>query len=250
MEHLVRELVNLGLSEKEADVYLALLELSPAPVQDVAEKAGVNRTTTYLLVDVLAKRGIVSSTMSGKKQLYVAEPPERLVTLLRLQRQELEEKERELMRTIPLLNAVYDTKGDKPRIQYFEGPESVAQVREILLAAEGECLQIVPLDESEAAEDLLRHRPDHFARLEKQRMPIKGLMVMKDPDPSKVPVVPNAEMRVISAAEFPIRAEITVRGDVVLLSNYRPKLLSIVITSRHFADTFRTLFNLAWKSAK
>ncbi len=250
MEHLVRDLVHLGLSEKEAEVYLALLELSPAAIQDIAEKAGVNRSSTYLLVEALQERGIVSTTIEGKKQFYVAEPPERLLAIVRAQKQELEEKERTLLSSIPMLNAVYNAKNAKPRIQYFEGMQWASTVRDLLYEAEGEIIQIVPLDESESVADILKKRPDHFEKLRAENIPVRGLMVMDVPDSARIPDVPNAEMRVVSAREFPIKAEITVRGDTVLLFSYKSNLLSVVITNAEFAETIRALFNMAWRGQK
>ena len=41
-----KELQKIGLSEKEAKVYLAALELGQASVQNIARKAEVNRATT------------------------------------------------------------------------------------------------------------------------------------------------------------------------------------------------------------
>lgn len=40
---LVNHLKNAGLADKEAKVYLAMLELGPSPVLPIAAKAGVNR---------------------------------------------------------------------------------------------------------------------------------------------------------------------------------------------------------------
>ena len=60
MSDLIQELGHLGLSEKEAAVYLASLELGPAPVQDISHKAKVNRATTYVMIESLMGRGLIS----------------------------------------------------------------------------------------------------------------------------------------------------------------------------------------------
>ena len=250
MDHLISELVSLGLSEKEAGAYLALLELSPATIQDAAARAGANRTTMYLLVDALVRRGMVSMTTHGKKQLFVAEPPERLLTILRLQRRELEEKERELMSAIPLLNAVHNARSEKPKVRYYEGADGVRTVRALLSEETGECVQIVPVDRSASVTELVSGRTDHFAELEAGRIPFRALVVMERPDPDLVPRVPNARMRVVSSTDFPVRAEMTVRGNTVLLFSFKENLLSVVIQSEEFADTLRALFNLAWNGTK
>jgi sugar-specific transcriptional regulator TrmB len=59
------KLLQLGLSEKEAAVYLALLSLGKGTVTSITRKAGINRTTGYDILNALATKGIVS--ISGKE---------------------------------------------------------------------------------------------------------------------------------------------------------------------------------------
>ena len=61
IDELKNGLKELGFSEKESEVYLAMLELGPAAVQDIAKKAGVNRSTTYVMIESLKRRGLIST---------------------------------------------------------------------------------------------------------------------------------------------------------------------------------------------
>ncbi|HEU0050855.1 MAG TPA: helix-turn-helix domain-containing protein, partial [Patescibacteria group bacterium] len=72
-------LMECGLTRKEADVYLALLELGPTGAQEIGKRADVNRTTTYLCLEMLKRRGLVSHFDEAKKLCFSAESPERLV---------------------------------------------------------------------------------------------------------------------------------------------------------------------------
>ncbi|EKE21958.1 MAG: Transcriptional regulator, TrmB [uncultured bacterium] len=72
----IEALENLGLSEKEAKVYLALLELGQASAYKVAQKAGVKKPTTYVLLDDLMKKELVLKLPGVKKQMFVAKSPE------------------------------------------------------------------------------------------------------------------------------------------------------------------------------
>ena len=57
---MLEKLQKFGLSEKEAKIYLALLELGTATVSDIAEKAEINRSNTYVLLNSIAERDLVS----------------------------------------------------------------------------------------------------------------------------------------------------------------------------------------------
>ena len=89
-QNLNNALLSMGFSEKEANVYLALLELGKGAVSNIARKAGLNRTTGYHILDSLAGKGLVS--ISGKEPLqeYVAESPEKITQLLKAKFDEYE----------------------------------------------------------------------------------------------------------------------------------------------------------------
>jgi predicted transcriptional regulator len=72
---IVDVLKTAGLDEKEAQVYLGLLELGTASVQLIASKAGLKRPTTYLILDSLQAKGMVSIIPRAKKSsLHGREP--------------------------------------------------------------------------------------------------------------------------------------------------------------------------------
>ena len=80
-----KELKRLGLKDKEAAVYVACLELGPSPVQQISRKAQVVRATTYVVLEALLERGLVTQYKEGKKTLFSAEPPRQLMRLLEKQ---------------------------------------------------------------------------------------------------------------------------------------------------------------------
>ena len=89
---LERDLQEIGLNEKEAKVYLAALELGQSVVQDIAKKAGVNRATTYFVIEGLMKMGLMSSFHKGKKQYFVAADPDRLIRVVEQEKGSIERK--------------------------------------------------------------------------------------------------------------------------------------------------------------
>ena len=64
-------LIKFGLSEKEASVYIALLELEVAVVQEIASAAGINRSSTYVVLEALQKRGLVNTNAGRGIKKYV-----------------------------------------------------------------------------------------------------------------------------------------------------------------------------------
>lgn len=63
----------LGLTEHESKVYLAALSLGPSSASQIAEQTGIKRPTVYLALENLAKQGLMSENLAGKKRLFEAE---------------------------------------------------------------------------------------------------------------------------------------------------------------------------------
>ncbi len=125
---IVDVLKTAGLDEKEAQVYLGLLELGTASVQLIASKAGLKRPTTYLILDSLQAKGMVSIIPRAKKALYTAESPEKIIG-------DLHKKQEMVKRFMPNMLALYNAKVEKPQIQLFEGKEGVLEVYKKVFAS-------------------------------------------------------------------------------------------------------------------
>lgn len=245
----MNELKHLGLSDKESSVYLAALELGPSPVQDISHKAKVNRATTYVMIESLSARGLISTFVKGKKRFYAAESPERLLSILEKHQAELDEKRKELEGVMPMLHALFNTEGAKPQIRYLEGLEGLETVRTVFEKLEGEFSQMYSYDEVQASEEIIHGHGKHHASLRSDQTPHRVLLVAKNPDAVTLPEMGDGEFRVLPADKFPLQGSVTVRGNHVLLYSYKSSILSVVIVSKEIAGVVRSLFDLAWGGA-
>lgn len=119
-------LLELGLSENEALVYLASLHLGPSAILKIAKSAEIKRTTVYAVVESLKKKGLMNVEIKGWKKLFAAERPEKLYSTI--------EARKELVReNLPEFSALYNLKGEEGFIKYHEGLESIKSVYDSLL---------------------------------------------------------------------------------------------------------------------
>ena len=124
------DLKQLGLSDKEAKVYLAVLELGPSTATQIAQKAEINRPTAYVQIENLMKLGLMNSHEKGKKTYFVAEPPERLQELVRKNQTEIEERGRRLKEILPELQVLFDSAEERPKVRFYEGKEGLKAINE------------------------------------------------------------------------------------------------------------------------
>ncbi|MBU2037203.1 helix-turn-helix domain-containing protein [Patescibacteria group bacterium] len=121
------ELRKLGLKEKEVAVYLAALELGFDSVQNIAKKAGLSRPTVYEIIKALTAKGLMreirrQGAVQGERSYFSAQSPDALLGLLRVQKREVEEREREFVRIISALRAKYNLTG-QTEIRSFTADE-------------------------------------------------------------------------------------------------------------------------------
>ena len=250
MKALARDLEKLGLSEKEALVYLASLESGPAPVQAIALKAEVNRATTYVMIEALTQKGLMSSFDKGKKTMFTAEKPERLHRIVHHERASVDEKEATIKKILPDLEAVLAASGERPKVSFYEGEEGLEAMRETLFES-----RIEGMEDFVSYDDLAQHLSveswkKHGERLSKKK--IKGRTIYT----ADKPVNPQEhtkdlwEFRRIPKDKFPMHGELTVYGNKVSMVALKGKLIGVVIESKEMALMIRTMFDLAWKQAE
>ena len=141
MSNLSQIIQNLGFSENESKIYLALIELGVANVSAIAQKSDVKRTSCYVVLEGLVQKGLVNKTQIKGKQQYIAEAPEKLVNLSK-QRQEM------LNSVMPEFKSLFNLSETKPKIRFYEGRESYISICEDSLERSGdEILFIGNLDQ-------------------------------------------------------------------------------------------------------
>jgi sugar-specific transcriptional regulator TrmB len=247
---MLNQLKNIGLSENEAKVYVAMLELGPAPVTEIAYKAGINRPTAYFQIESLKKFGLVSSMNKGTKQLFQAESPDLLEALLKREEQKIAEKKHELESLLPELKNIFNMGDQKPVVRYFEGKEGLLRMQDILLkSGVKEVLGMSSVD------DLQKIFPQHNATYVPRRVQkkIKSRFIYtssEGPILKKTDKVMLRESRYIPANKMPFTADLTIFGNSVALAAIKNKPAGIIIEHPEIADSFRSLFEFTWKIAE
>lgn len=157
-----QELEKIGLTKKEAKVYLACLELSESTVWQIARKSGVKRTTVYDIIEILKDKGLISSIIKNKKAYYYAESPKKLEN-------SLDEKKDILKNIMPELLSVANIMDKKPKIKYFQGTEGMKEVfRDTLNYPDQEILAWFPEKTTYAVSDEFFYEEYIPKRLEKK----------------------------------------------------------------------------------
>jgi predicted transcriptional regulator len=119
---LVKKIAPLGLTDKEARVYIALLQLGNASAYGVAMKSGLKKSTAYVILEELVEKGLAFQIPREKKQLFAAIPPEDFI-------QKAEDRFFTAKKALPELLSLYKNKKQpkSARTLYFDGINGMRQ---------------------------------------------------------------------------------------------------------------------------
>ncbi|HEX7724798.1 MAG TPA: helix-turn-helix domain-containing protein [Candidatus Paceibacterota bacterium] len=87
-------LTSLGFTDKEIQVYLAVLENGKIAPANIASMTGIKRPTVYSVGKELIRRGVITEDLQGSSSYFVALPPQNLSDVLKKQEAEIAEKKK------------------------------------------------------------------------------------------------------------------------------------------------------------
>ena len=250
---LERNLEKIGLQPKEAKVYLAMLELGQATVQQIAAKADVVRPTTYVIIKKLLALGIASSIEVKGKTLLIAEDPHELTAVLEEQEHQLTTKRSELDGVMSQLMAIYNRKQGKPVVRYFEGEDGLQALERAArsrIEPNATVYYVMPIDLVENR--FRRQRSTSVEERVSQGIRAKTIYTHADgPIPEEIHLKNLREAVFIPRSDFPLDATISIYPKLfVKLFYFGSNPHGILIESPELARNFELLFNLAWEGAK
>lgn len=247
---LENDLQSLGLTEKEARVYLAALELGQASVQKIAAAAHLPRPTCYLQINTLSQRGLMSSVEEGKKRLFIAEPPEALLTLFQREAEEVKTKQEALAHMLPELKSRM-TGDELPKVRLYEGLEGLEAMRRELLKlknTEWYCIYGSDHYRNQVTDD---SRVQQLKRIASRGLKCKSIAISKTPPPPLIPELKYLyERYFVPSSRYDMPGEVAIFGNKVVLLSYEKRPIGIMIENIAIAKAMRSFFKLAFERAQ
>lgn len=233
-------LKNWGLSENEAKVYLAALELGQATVISLARKSLVKRTTIYTVIEELKAKGLVTETKKGTKTYFVAEDPEKLKELE-------EERLKDLEQSLPELKSIFNLMPGKPKVKFYEGVAGLKAVYEDTIKGQDDIVAFSDFEYMLKSMDN-KHMMNYVNRRAAKGISFKGIMRRSKAVDEYMPL--NArqkrEIKFLPQADF--STEINIYGDKVAMMSFRENLVGVIIEDKNIAETLRIVWQNLWQA--
>lgn len=234
-----QELVKLGLTDKEAKLYLLCLKIGETSANRLIELSGFPRGTTYNILERLKLNGFVSSFVVKKTTHFIANNPNILV-------KNLEEKKIEAKRLIPKLKSIQGKIERKIKIETFEGLGGVKNVLDEIIDSAKSC---IIMGNEEKATEIIMHHPLNFkARRIENKIKIKNLL-----EGSKLAKsLKNDKYTQVRHIQDLTNSEVLLilYRDVVVHIILTEPITTIKITSDKYSKDQKIIFEQLWKQAK
>ncbi|MEA1925643.1 MAG: helix-turn-helix domain-containing protein [Patescibacteria group bacterium] len=252
---LVKELIKLGLSEKEASVYIAAIQIGSSPVQKISQKAKVNRATTYVIIDSLTQMGLMSTYDEGAKTYYVAQKPDQLINFFTNKESELHEKIKRLEDVLPELNMLYRNHSDRPRVKYYEGLEGLKAVQsDFADSLEKEDVMYIFLPYDEFERSVLKKRLNRI-RQKRVRKKIRVKVIYTSRFGRQKEYESDGKKRLqehlfVDRKKYPFQGGMNIYGNKIFMIDYLGRLGGVVIENKILAHLLKCIFEMIWSRKK
>jgi len=240
-----KELEDLGLSEKEAKVYLAALDIGRATADQLAKHAKLVRPTTYLQIKSLMEKGLMSTYEEGKKTYFAPESPELLKRLLLKQKESLQTKESELHALLPALVQRFEGAGERPVVRFFPGKEGITALRALALETKSKKHAFIYSYEGLSALYSLAERKAYTDQRIAHGIQVRSIISTEEPE-----MVNKRELTSLLPVprhELPIKTDTLVWDGNLSITLYGEVPFGVLIESKEVAISFQATFDLLWK---
>jgi sugar-specific transcriptional regulator TrmB len=257
---MLKELLrDLGLNDTETSLYMVLFENGPMTASSTAKKTHINRTTAYMALQNLVKKGLVNKSMKSKVTRFAAERPESLVNYIEREQNKLSKLKEKTNSMLPQLESMMNSSGDLPTIQLYEGFESIKNCfMELLHIAEnsdekvlrGYLLPAQPIENADLYKFI--HQKYKKERIKKN---IKVLNISPATETAYTLVADDKvslrETRLVPLRDFPFStSEINIIGPYFHYFSYgHGRMVAAIIKDEDLASTQRAIWDTAWKQA-
>ncbi|MCB9358741.1 helix-turn-helix domain-containing protein [Candidatus Woesearchaeota archaeon] len=246
-------LTELGLTDGEIKVYVALCRLGETTSGPLVDESGVSVSKVYQILDRLAKKGLASHIVKRNTKYFKPADPDRLKDYLREKEEELKKKEDDLDVLIPQLKDWSGTAINAETAQVFDGLRGLQTARERSLKTmkKGDEMWIIGIAKTPYEGTMTPYFKDFHERRYKKGIFCRYLYndYAKDPHGKLSATYPLSEVRYMKK-ELVTHAWMEIYGDTVTIGINKGKSFSVVIQNQEVANSFKIYAQLLWSMAK
>jgi sugar-specific transcriptional regulator TrmB len=235
-------LVQCGLTEKEAQIYLHLLENGPKVAREVAEETGIKRANAYYILSKLEEQNLIKIDEKGSKNVYIVRHPKSWEDFFKEKKRDLEEYEKRIWDSMPKLVSRYELTKNESGVYIFHGREEIIKQLQNVLDEAKEVKLVV------SKNGLAKTMPDFKAyflkTLKRKKIDTKVLVNSKEKELEEHKYL---SLRIIHHSVIPNSIDVFMNEEkMVLISNEGDTPFMILVSFPHIVSNFMSAFDAYW----
>jgi sugar-specific transcriptional regulator TrmB len=233
-----KSLQEMGLSDQEAAIYMALLKTGGLAASLVAKETGLRRTTAYAILKGMTRKGFVTVFVRKGRQVFVAEKPQSVAGYF-------EKRLKNFSEGIPMLELLEKKQLKSGGLRFIESVDELKRFYAgILREYRGRSYDA--LGNSNAWQGL---EPEFFIQYRKDRANAgirTRVLITADSGPAS-PTDP-ALLREVKflPKNYAFKSTMDIFDDKVLIISPEQTSLAIVIAVPAMVDIFKSTFQMLW----
>ncbi|GEM_PF-280034 len=233
-------LQNLGLTGREAEVYLILLDTGSTTTGQIIKRSSLHKATVYSILQRLIDQGLVSYVIKDGIRYFEAADPDIFLNVLR-------EMEENLLEILPELKKKKELAKQKQEAYILEGLKGLKTARDRSLKVLKKGEEILVLGASQVSNQALESYWENYHK-RRVKAGIKARMLWSETtkewgkDREKLPITDIKYL----PKELETPADIDVFGNNVDIRVFTDKPFVFHMENKILADSFRNYFNLLW----
>lgn len=246
-EKILQLLSNFGISQQEAEIYLAALTLKKTNPAEIANKIKKSRTATYFHIKNLINRGLLQETRNKTKLQVIALPPSKLASIF--DRFSIDFKS-----MVPQLESLQKIDSEAPTIRITDSKRGYLEVLdEISVLPAGSKFRVIEGRDALNKEiSLLTHQEwqTFFSRIIERKVETKAIFTLESTTaakkfkPSNLDLVRQRIWHLVTIPESTLPANdlIMIYGDKVCFVFFETSLV-MTINHKGIAQAMQAMFD-------
>ncbi len=240
----------IGLSDRERKVYLALLKGGESTSGPIAERSGVAANKIYEVIERLSQKGLVGEVEKRGIKHFQAVHPKAILDYLRERQDSLQSLFAAATKVLPALTAQYEEHAEETVVQLLQGFKSFKNafyaVAETL--EPGEEYRVLGANYGMEQQAWIRPFFQQYHRFRAKKGVKVRLLFQHDSKPEGIDFR-NAQFRILQPGlKNPLQV-VTYR-DTTLLHILHPGPLLIRIKNQEITDSFDQYFESLWSQSR
>lgn len=239
-------LESVGLTSNESKIYIALLELGKVNINKIADKTGLHRRTIYDCLQRLEDKGLVGFSIENKTRYFNAVDPHKLLDFLREKEESIKDKEKKVENILPELFSLFQKAKSEVEVHVYKGKEGLKTVMEDIIREGKEWLSLTSA--GKGPEILPYYLPRFHKRRIKEGIKLKVVESKGIKRGKELEQMAKTEVR-YAPLKYLAPISIWMYGNKTAFMLWDAEV-GILIENKETTESFKTHFNILWKSAK